>query len=353
MKESGAHCVSMVLYCLVRRNGADGPDQFLVRRTTRGWTFPPTKFRDGEDLYSALVRPMEQDIGLPAGSYYPEIELQPIENAKRSLKYAGLTSRWYLYPVDVSITGEARAQLDSQPDGFCWMSLDELAGASDEPNVHVIVEHINGNPLPPPQTDPSMDALASAWCHMNQGGVRIARDADIRRILSAGGRAFNLRVADPYLPYQRQGLGFTWSFFTPKDKQDVHVHGMPAVEVYGVFEGHLQVWHKPMNQRGVRTWHRATLGTGDWLEVDPLHCHFAFWVTDYGLGTVFKAAGEGELGGVGRIGEKGKTICKDCPVHGQCQLHPAMLPLVEQYARPFVERDYSLIARMSQISEEP
>ncbi len=78
---------------------------------------------------------------------------------------------------------------------------------------------------------PSQEALACDWAARNRGGVRVAPGSKIREVLDAGSRAFNLRVADPYLPYQRQGLGFTWSFFTPRDKQDVHVHEMPAVEV--------------------------------------------------------------------------------------------------------------------------
>jgi hypothetical protein len=69
-----------------------------------------------------------------------------------------------------------------------------------------------------------MAALAAHWEAQNSGGVRVVRDRDIRRILAAGDRAFNLRVADPYLPYPKQRLGFAWSFFTPKDKQDLHVH---------------------------------------------------------------------------------------------------------------------------------
>jgi hypothetical protein len=94
-----------------------------------------------------------------------------------------------------------------------------------------------------------MDALSSHWAARNKSGVRHVKATDIREILDAGNRAFNLRVADPYLAYQKQGLGFTWSFFTPKDTQDVHVHGLPAVEIYGVIEGRLQVWHKPMGER--------------------------------------------------------------------------------------------------------
>ena len=75
---------------------------------------------------------------------------------------------------------------------------------------------------------------------------------DAGQILGLGDRAFNLRVADPYLPYQMQGVGFTWSFFTHKDPQDCHVHGAPVVELYGILEGSLEIWWKPYYERGRR-----------------------------------------------------------------------------------------------------
>ncbi len=158
-------------------------------------------------------------------------------------------------------------------------------------------------------------------------------------------------MADPYLPYQKQGLGFTWSFFTPKDPQDLHVHGLPAVEIYGVFEGRLQLWHKPMNQRGACTWIYLTLQPGDWAEVEPLHCHFACWLDREGLGTVVKAAGEGELAGVGKLGVAGKTTCKDCNMKPQCLPHPHMEKLIEQYALPYEQRDYDRIAAVAAAGE--
>jgi hypothetical protein len=73
------------------------------------------------------------------------------------------------------------------------------------------------------------NALASYWVAKNKGGVSLVKAADIMGMLGAGSRAFNLRVPDPYLLYQKQGPRFTRSFFTPKDKQDVH--GLPAVEI--------------------------------------------------------------------------------------------------------------------------
>src|SRR5262249_19162728 len=101
---------------------------------------------------------------------------------------------------------------------------------------------------------PSMDALALKWLSQNLGGVRHLPKETLDAILDAGSRAFNLRVADPYLRYQMQGLGFTWSFFTHKDPQDVHVHGAPVVEIYGVLAGRLEVWWKPYYERGTAAW---------------------------------------------------------------------------------------------------
>jgi len=63
---------------------------------------------------------------------------------------------------------------------------------------------------------------------------------------------------------------------------------------------------------------------------------------------VIKAAASGELGGVGKIGEKGKTICKDCNVKTECAQHPQMIELTRQYKLPFAERDYPLIASLAE-----
>lgn len=252
--DTGAASAAMVLYCLIRRAGADGAERFLLLRKPGGFTLPPTKFRAGEDLYAALVRPLAEDLALPAGSYFPERELPMIPNDQSGPHYAGLPQRWHLYPVDVSLTAEGHAWLDGFCDQVQWLTADDILTQVPEPNVQAIIKSLGAvkPPLAAPLARPSMDALASRWAADNEGCLRVARDGEIREVLAAGDRAFNLRVADPYLPYQRQGLGFTWSFFTPKDKQDVHVHGLPAVEIYGVLEGRLQLWHKPMNQRGVR-----------------------------------------------------------------------------------------------------
>jgi hypothetical protein len=346
----------MVLYALVRRENGSGECQFLVRRTPTGFTLPPTKMAAGEDLYAALDRIMEGDLGLPRKSFYPERELEPVDRAPDSPRYEGLAGHWYLYPVAVSLTEQAREVLGNPPHGAAWMSLGDLAGASQEPNTQLLVSYLQSGgakELADCPLVPSMGALGCYWARFHDGGVRIVRGESIRHILDAGSRALNLRVADPYLPYQRQGLGFTWSFFTHKDKQDLHVHGMPAVEIYGVLEGRLQLWWKPMNSRGVRVWHSRTLEAGDWAEVEPLHCHFAAWLEPEGLGTVIKAAASGELAGVGRLGVAGKTVCHrensdgtsfSCSSYGNCTLPPALKTLIEEYGKEFADRDYGRIA---------
>ncbi|MCE5238445.1 hypothetical protein LLH23_08120 [bacterium] len=340
---------AMVLYCLIRRRSEDGrAERLLLLRKPTGWTFPPTKLRANEDLYTALVRPLGEDLALPSGSYFPERELPVIPSDMSGPRYAGLPERWYLCPVDISLTAAGEAWLDGFGDQVRWLTAAEILAEVPEPNIRAIVESLSTAkpPLGEPFARPSMDALATHWAASNEGGVRVARECEIHDILAAGTRAFNLRVADPYLPYQRQGLGFTWSFFTPKDKQDVHVHGLPAVEIYGVLEGRLHLWHKPMNQRGVRTWRHLALEAGDWAEVDALECHFACWAGTEGLGVVFKSAGPGELAGVGRLGESGKTVCGECPARTTCLIHPRLAELAAEYNKAFAERDHEHVARL-------
>ena len=372
MKSNSSEC-SMVLYCLLRRQAAAGDSTEFLLVSKQGYpTFPPTKFRPGEDLYSAMIRPMEEDLGLPPRSYFPEEELPVIPNAGESPRYPGLSKQWYLYPVVISLTAEgmasiARTVTEKGPihDSLRprWWSLDEVLTHAEEPNVRAIATHLRDNRpdlSKESPAEPSMEALACSWAAQHSGGVRVVRNVDIQKIIGAGSRAFNLRVADPYLPYQKQGLGFTWSFFTPKDKQDVHVHGLPAVEIYGVLEGRLQLWYKPMDQRGVRAWRCQTLNAGDWAEVEPLNCHFACWLDREGLGTVVKAAGSGELAGVGRPGVSGKTTCtwkvpdgreQRCSNHGYCAIPPDMARLFAEYQKPYEQRDYEQIAALAEAAE--
>jgi len=316
-------------------------------------SFPATKFRDNEDLYNALGRIITGDLSLDENSYYPETELPMLKNRRKSRTYPGLEKDYYLFPVEISLSEEAWEKLEKDSNLY-WYSLNEIPQKTNEPNILAIVRQLNeitasdnkqeGNPvMGPVKRKPSMDALASMWAKKNNEGVRKLEKDTILNILNSGNRAFNLRVADPYLAYQRQGLGFTWSFFTPKDKQDIHLHGQPAVEIYGILEGQFVLWHKPMYERGALVWKKEVLNPGDWIEVEALHCHFGYWTTKDGYGTVLKAAGEGELAGVGRIGISGKTVCKDCPVEKQCQRHPEMLPVLKEYQKLFEERDWDLI----------
>jgi hypothetical protein len=154
---------------------------------------------------------------------------------------------WYLFPVDISLNQDGHHALASSTLSISWHTPEEIEKIAIEPNIHSIIGSVRKNSelLESVWSQPSMNALACYWAYQHSGGVRVVRGEEIRSIIQSGDRAFNLRVADPYLPYQSQGLGFTWSFFSPKDTQDLHVHGMPAVEIYGVFEGNLQVWHKP------------------------------------------------------------------------------------------------------------
>lgn len=356
---------SMVLYCMVgRRNPASQVPEFLVLMKNGAWTFPPTKFRPREDLYTAVRRVAVEDLQLPANACFVERELEMLPNSAESPRYPNLQKTWHLYPVWLSLSAEGWSLLEkSRRDDLRWMSLEEIAQTVREPNVLVIVKDVQARAddlAKYAPARPSMDALAGAWVASHSEGVRAVRGGDIQRILSAGDRAFNLRVADPYLPYQKQGLGFTWSFYTPKDTQDIHVHGLPAVEVYGVMSGRLQLWHKPMNQRGVRTWRCMILEAGDWAEVEPLHCHFVCWLGSEGLGTVIKAAGSGPLAGVGRLGVAGKTSCiwkegegeqkktHTCASYSQCLIPPALRELAVEFKKPYHERNYEHIARIAE-----
>jgi hypothetical protein len=346
---------SVVLFCIVRRKreGTSDIEYLLMPKIGYEPSFPATKFRIGEELYTALGRICTGDLLLEEHSFFPETELPMIENRKESRHYPGLEKDYYLFPVELSLAGNAWQQLEKKSN-LLWYTLDEISGKTNEPNIQAIVRQLSeitaydnkqdGNPvMGPVKKNPSMDALASMWAKQNNEGVRKLEKNTIINILNSGNRALNLRVADPYLPYQRQGLGFTWSFFTPKDKQDIHLHGQPAVEIYGVFEGQFVMWHKPMYERGALVWKREVLNPGDWIEVEALHCHFGYWSSKEGYGTVLKAAGTGELAGVGRIGVSGKTVCKECPVEKQCQKHPEMLPILKEYQKIFEERDWDLI----------
>ena len=348
---------SVVLFCIIRRvrESVSEIEYLLMPKIGFEPSFPATKFRDKEDLYSAMSRIISGDLGLNSDSFFPEVELPMLKNRKMSHHYPGLEKDYYLYPVVISLNDEAWEKLENNSN-IKWNTLEEILRITNEPNILAILNQLktliqsdnplSGNKIPSPvKRKPTMDAMANQWARQNSGGIRKLEKNTITDILSTGSRAFNLRVADPYLAYQRQGLGFTWSFFTPKDKQDIHVHGQPAVEIYGILEGHFVLWHKPMYERGALVWKKEFLNSGDWIEVEALHCHFGYWTTMEGYGTVIKAAGTGELAGVGRIGVSGKTICKECPVEKQCQKHPEILPVLSEYQKIFEDRDWDLIRK--------
>jgi hypothetical protein len=347
---------SVVLFGIIRRIRPNNSEveYLLMPKIANKPSFPATKFRNNEDLYNALGRIITGDLNLDENSFFPETELPMLKNRKESSNYPGLEKDYYLYPVEISFTEKGWEQLEKN-NTLSWFTLDEIPNKTKELNILAIVKQLQDiiinekkqdSPviLGPVKSNPTMDALASMWAKQNNEGVRKLKKKTISEILNAGNRALNLRVADPYLAYQRQGLGFTWSFFTPKDKQDIHLHGQPAVEIYGIIEGQFVLWHKPMYERGALVWKKEVLNTGDWIEVEALHCHFGYWTTKEGYGTVIKAAGEGKLAGVGRIGIAGKTVCKDCPVEEQCQKHPEMLPILKEFQKVFEERDWDLIS---------
>jgi len=118
----------MVLYSIVVRRNGDGTTSYLVRTGADDPTFPPTKLKDGGDLYLNLDRIFGGDFGLPRRSYYAERELPTLDNAPDGPHYDGLPDRWLLYPVIVSLTADAHQALESASNA-AWLTLDELAAA--------------------------------------------------------------------------------------------------------------------------------------------------------------------------------------------------------------------------------
>jgi len=196
--------------------------------------------------------------------------------------------------------------------------------AADEPEESLL-------PLRTHPPELTMYALARKWAARNSGAVRILRRQELDRLFGAAEtRPFRLRAVDPILKYQRQSVGFVWSFFTHRDPQQRHVHGSPTIEIYGVLSGELEVWWKNYQDRGVSAWHKTTLREGDWLELGSLQCHIVHWTSTEGRGVVFRA-GPGPLAGRGKLGLAGMTPCKKC----KCVLPPQVKALSEPgEARP-------------------
>jgi hypothetical protein len=315
-----------------RWSSPDAGQPCLALPAKKTVTAPYAENLRGQSLELFLDLVMQDDLHLEADEYVWEQELPPVALELPSPTHHEATV-YRIYPVVVWVDP---ARHDSLREAVCgqWLSLEQaLPHQQLSPTARCVLEAVGDREAAlddqyrrEPESEhrpdaprrlrtvaaegPSMDGLARRWRTRNRSGVSVLPRAELDRILERGSHAFNLRVADPYLSYQKQGLGFTWSFFTHKDPQDVHVHGSPIVEVYGVLEGRLEVWWKGYEDRGTSAWSHRVLGPGDWAEVESLHCHIVRWLGE-GKGVVFKA-GPGPLAEVGRLGVKGKTPCKDC-----------------------------------------
>jgi 8-oxo-dGTP diphosphatase len=312
-----------------------GPYLVLPTKKTIGDIFAP--FIRGTSLEAFVSEVMEGQLGLDPDDYALEEEISPVSVSMRAI-HSGELKHFTVCPVDVWVAASAREPLRDRLQGEWFTPQEALAQKRLSPSARGVFEHVlqrereldqryAANPeeelrdetpnrlLRGVSERPSMYALACRWFSRNKQGVRYLSRDTLHEMLAAGRHAFNLRVADPYLHYQLQGVGFTWSFFTHKDKQEVHTHGAPSVEIYGVLEGRMEMWWKPYYDRGTSAWSHQILGPGDWIEVEALQCHIVHWLTP-GKGVVFKA-GPGPLAEVGRLGVKGKTPCEDkekpCP----------------------------------------
>lgn len=348
-----------VIHLLIRQNLPDGRVGFMVyphdnwrdadatpylalpaKKTVND---PLAEFIEGTPFDTFIDAVAQLELGIPAGAYVLEQELEAVEVLLPSPTRKEAT-QYRIFPVDLWVAPAEREPALNRAQGK-WLTCDDAIGhpqisptagkvfsslkarqedytarPPDQPRDKQQAEALRQlfNPVP---DRASMDALARKWLSHNLNGVRHLPKQTLDAILDAGHRAFNLRVADPYLRYQMQGLGFTWSFFTHKDPQDVHVHGAPVVEIYGVLEGRLEVWWKTYYDRGTSAWCHRIVEAGDWLEVESLQCHIVRWLGQ-GKGVVFKA-GPGPLAEVGKLGVKGKTPCKDCP----CMKPPQVVEL--------------------------
>jgi len=346
-----------IVHLLVRQNRPDGLVGFLVyphehwkdpngqpylalpaKKTVKD---PLAEFIQGTPLDVYIDGIVCEDLKLPDNTYDVDQEFEAVEHrtpspTQKDDQGQPLMTHYTIYPIDLWVAPEQREPLRQRLGGQ-WLTCDEaLTKPGLSPTARQVFHELNKRhedfqkkpPDPekekrkalqaealrrlfsPVSNRAGMDALARQWLSHNLHGVRHLTRKTLYEILNAGDRAFNLRVADPYLRYQMQGQGFTWSFFTDKDKQDCHVHGAPIVEIYGILEGEMEIWSKPYYERGTSAWSHRILKAGDWLEVDALQCHIVHWL-GAGKGVVFKA-GPGPLAEVGKLGVKGKTPCDGC-----------------------------------------
>jgi hypothetical protein len=341
--------VCFFLYPHPTWSGRPGGDPLLSLPTKKTVPDPNASVLNGQPLESFVDAIMGQDLQVADEHYALEQELPPATVELCSPSHGELTT-YTVYPLVVWVDAAVQEPLRARVQGYWLTCAEALRHPQLSPTARCVLEQVLEReaalekryredpdaehlPLAPRRllaaapAHPSMDALARKWRVRNRHGVSFLDRHTLDKILAVAPRAFNLRVADPYLPHQRQGIGFTWSFFTHKDPQDVHVHGAPVVEVYGVLEGRLELWWKAYNDRGTSAWSHRVLGPGDWAEVEALHCHIVHWLGE-GKGVVFKA-GPGPLAEVGRLGVKGKTSCAGCG----CMKPPAVCELERLAAR--------------------
>jgi hypothetical protein len=292
---------------------------------------PNAREVDGVSIEFFVDQIAQNELGLTDNDYALDQELEP-RCVELSSPRAGIKTRYWVYAVDVWVKPEARDAVRQRFQGQWVPCEDAVDDESVSPTARVVFQMIldrefrldamyRDNPAAENQEEaprrllasipdkPTMSCLARKWLAKNNSPVRVLRNVELETILEAGTRAFNPRVADPYLSYQDQGFGFTWSFFTHKDRQDLHIHPVPIVEIYGVLRGELEIWWRPHHGRGSSAWSHRVLQAGDWVEVGPLQWHIVRWLGK-GMGVVFKA-GPGPLAGVGRLGVAGKTVWSD------------------------------------------
>ena len=323
------------------RPGQNFDWKYLVMPAKKSVADPYAPSLRGQTLEEFVKNAMEGDLKLSEQEYALEDEISPTMVKMPAVKQQRV-KEFVICPVVVWVDPAARQRIKENLNGQ-WLTCEQAAEHKQtSPTARAVFKHLlkreeelaaryrakpeeeerEENPhrlLVSVPDRPSMYALARRWFSQNRSGVRYLSKQTIDEVLDSGKRAFNLRVADPYLRYQLQGVGFTWSFFTEKDKQDVHVHSAPTVEIYGVLEGEMEIWWKPYYDRGTSAWSRQILSAGDWIEVEALQCHIVNW-TKPGKGVVFKA-GPGPMAEIGRLGVKGKTPCDTCP----CVKPPEML----------------------------
>jgi hypothetical protein len=322
------------------------------------WTLPTKKtlalsgnpLPMGQTVEPFVDALMTEDLGLKRDDYLLDQELEPVVETLDSMTRPGKT-RYDIYPADVWVAPGPRASLASFVKG-AWLTPDEILAARDMSptavsTINALLKRetaLQTIYTADPQAEfkpearrrllrgvadsPSTEMLALRWHADNNGGVRCMPFDQMSSILASSTHAFNTLVADPYLRYHNQGFGLTFSFFTQKDPQDLHLHGMPIYEFYGVLSGGpLEIFWKPKHARGASAWCRRVIEPLGYAEIGPEMCHIVRWLSP-GIGVVFKA-GPGPLAGVGRQGVAGKTPCQDC----QCCKTIELCELIRDGAR--------------------